>query len=192
MPCGKRAEMNFLSWISQRVKTLTASLLAILFLGSSIILGSCSGKIPVTLYFAKQDPDNIYLVTEVRSIPEPDNLYKAVVEELVKGPGDDNLYPTLPSNVRVISVTISGETAIVDFSREIITNFKEIPHSSTTETLAIYSIVNTLTEMEEIKKVRITVEGLESGEIEGIRVEDFWGHMGIYEEFFRNEEIIGE
>ena len=101
-----------------------------------------------------------------------------------------NLYPTIPSNVKVNSVKISDGTAVVDFSREIITNINEIPHSSTTETLAVYSIVNTLTEFEEIEKVKITVEGRDSGQIDGQYIEDFWGHIGIYEEFTRNEDII--
>ncbi|GAG84391.1 unnamed protein product, partial [marine sediment metagenome] len=78
----------------------------------------------------------------------------------------------------------------VDFSKEIITNFQEIPHSSTTEVLAIFSIVNTLTEFEEINKVKITIEGKDSGQVDGLYIEDFWGHVGIYEEFTRNEDII--
>ncbi|MDD3819288.1 MAG: GerMN domain-containing protein, partial [Actinomycetota bacterium] len=119
-----------------------------------------------------------------------DDLYKRVLEELIKGPESSELYPTLPSNVKVNSVKLSDGTAIVDFSKEIITNFEEIPHSSTTEMLAIFSIVNTLTEFEEIDKVKITIEGKESGQIDGLNIEDFWGHVGIHEEFSRNEEII--
>jgi len=107
-----------------------------------------------------------------------------------KGPESNNLYPTIPSNVEVNSVEISDSTATVDFSKEILTNFEEIPHSSTTETLAIYSIVNTLTEFEQINKIKITIEGKDSGEIDGLYIEDFWGHIGIYEEFTRNEDLI--
>ncbi|MCL5072262.1 MAG: GerMN domain-containing protein, partial [Actinobacteria bacterium] len=76
-------------------------------------------------------------------------------------------------------------------SKEIITS-EQIPHSSTTEILAIYSIVNTLTNFEEIKKVKITVDGKDSGQIDGLYIEDFWGHVGIYEAFVRNEEVIGK
>ena len=94
--------------------------------------------------------------------------------------------------MQVNSVILSDGTAIVDLSSEILTDFEEIPHSSLTETLAIFSIVNTLTEFEEIHKVKITIEGRDSGELEGLYIEDFWGHIGIYEEFERNEEIIGK
>jgi spore germination protein GerM len=98
----------------------------------------------------------------------------------------------LPSNTVVNSVKIENDLAIVDFSKEIITNTKDIPHSSTTEILALFSIVNTLTEFKEIKKVRITIEGKKSGQIEGLYIQDFWGHVGIYEDFTRNEEVIGK
>jgi len=140
--------------------------------------------------FAVYNDTEAYLVKETRVISVSKDLYKSVLEELIKGPESSELYPTIPSNVKVNSVKISDGTAIVDFSKEIITNFQEIPHSSTTEVLAIFSIVNTLTEFEEIKKVKITIEGKNSGEIDGLYIEDFWGHVGIYEEFSRNEEII--
>jgi germination protein M len=153
-----------------------------------LLLSSCTQSI--SLYFADYEENESYLVKEVRQIKPDDSLYKKAVEELIKGPESSDLYPTLPSDVKVNSVEISGDTAVVDFSKEIITNTDEIPHSSTTETLAIYSIVNTLTEFEEIDKVKITVEGRDSGQINGFYIEDFWGHLGIYEEFTRNEEII--
>ena len=165
-----------------------SSLLLTIIIFLLLSISSCTKTI--TLYFAEYTDNEAFLVKETRKITVNEEFPKNIVEELIKGPKSSDLYPTLPSNVKVNSVVISGETAIVDFSKEIITNFEEIPHSSTTETLAIYSIVNTLTEFEEIKKVKITVEGKESGEIEGLYVEDFWGHIGIYEEFTRNEDLI--
>ncbi len=164
------------------------SILLVLIVSFLLILSSCTQSI--SLYFAEYTETESYLVKETREIQTNGNLYKKVVEELIKGPESSNLYPTIPSNVRVNSVEISDGTATVDFSREIITNLDEIPHSSATEIMAIYSIVNTLTEFEEIDRVKITVEGKDSGQIDGFYIEDFWGHVGIYEEFTRNEEII--
>ena len=99
-------------------------------------------------------------------------------------------YPTIPSTVKVNSVTVADGLAIVDFSKEIITDTQEIPHSSTTEVLAIYSIVDTLTEFKEIQKVRITIEGKQKGLIDGLYIEDFWGQVGIYDDFSRNEQVL--
>lgn len=157
-----------------------------IFLISS--LTSCTRS--VSLYFAAQTETEAYLVKETREIPVSENFYENVLEELIKGPESSSLYPTVPSDVKVNSVKILDGTAIVDFSSEIITNVEEIPHSSTTEVLAIFSIVNTLTEFENIDTVKITIEGRESGQIEGLYIEDFWGHAGIHEEFTRDETII--
>ena len=169
-------------------KFLIISIISMLAIFLMISLTSCTRK--VSLYFAVSTDTDFYLTEEIREIPVSKELYKSVLEELIKGPENEQLSPTIPSNVKVNSVKISDSTATVDFSKEIITNFEEIPHSSTTEVLAIFSIVNTLTEFEEIKKVKITIEGKDSGQVDGLYIEDFWGHVGIYEEFTRNEDII--
>lgn len=155
-----------------------------------LALSSCTRQ--VTLYFAGYTESDAFLVAQERTVNFPGKDYQKIIAELIKGPEITSLFPTIPSDVEVYSVMLSGGTAIVDLSSEVLTNFEEIPHSSTSEELAIYSIVNTLTEFEEIEKVKITIEGRDSGELEGLYIEDFWGHIGIYEEFERNEGIIQE
>ncbi len=170
-------------------KLAIGCLTTILIFISIIFLCSCARTI--TLYFASIEDDQAYLVKESREVKDTGaGIYKTVIEELIKGPASDSLYPTVPPDSVVNSVSLSEGLAIVDFNIRIITNFEDIPHSSTTETLAIYSIVNTLTEFEEIEMVKITIEGKDSGEVDGIYVQDFWGHIGIYENFYRNIEII--
>ncbi|HAJ95166.1 MAG TPA: hypothetical protein DCP02_02920 [Actinobacteria bacterium] len=150
----------------------------------------CSCTKTVTLYFASIEDNQQYLTEEIRQVEDRGNIYKTAVEELIKGPLAEGLYPTVPSDTIVNSVIVSDGLATVDFNIRIINNFVEIPHSSITETLAVYSIVNTLTEFEDIERVKITIEGLSAGEVDGYMVEDFWGHIGIYEIFERNEKII--
>ena len=154
----------------------------------SIMFSSCTRS--VTIYFAYMEGEEFYLSPETREIDTSGDVYEEAIRQLIAGPQVKSLYSTIPSDTLVNSIKVSDSLAIVDFDIRIISNFQEIPHSSTTETLAIYSIVNTLTSFEEIEKVKITIEGQESGEVEGFFVEDFWGHIGIYEEFTRNEEII--
>ena len=164
-------------------------MITLLLLVSMAVLSSCTKT--VTLYFASLEDDQAYLVKETREVKNlEENIYKAIIEELIGGPTSQDLYPTIPPDSVVNSVKLTNGLAVVDFDLRIITNYEDIPHSSTTETLAIYSIVNTLTEFEEIEMVKITIEGKDSGEVEGIYVEDFWGHIGIYENFYRNTEII--
>ncbi|MBN1299563.1 MAG: GerMN domain-containing protein [Actinobacteria bacterium] len=156
----------------------------------SLFSGGCTPKEKVNVYFAKYEDNHEWLAPQTRTVAKDENFYKNVIWELIKGPSDGQYYPTLPSSVKINYVKIEGELAIADFSKEIITDNTEIPHSSTTESLAIFSIVDTLTEFEEINKVRITVDGKTEGQIEGLYIEDFWGHIGIYEDFYRNEEIL--
>jgi hypothetical protein len=150
----------------------------------------CTPKTNVKLYFAKYEDNLAYLVPEIRLVINDGDFYKRIVQEIAKGPSDKQAYPTIPSTVKVNSVTVVNGLAIVDFSKEIITDTQEIPHSSMTEVLAIYSIVDTLTEFKEIQKIRITIEGKQKGSIDGLYIEDFWGHVGIYDDFSRNEQVL--
>ena len=175
-----------------RIKKTLIYLVLLSALVASLSFYGCTPKVDVTIYFAKYSDNQAYLDPEIRKISKDANFYKTVIEELIKGPVNKELYPTIPSDTKVNYVIVSDNLATVDFSKEIITNAEQIPHSSTTEILAIYSIVNTLTNFEEIKKVKITVEGKDNGQIDGLYIEDFWGHIGIYETFGRDEETIGK
>jgi hypothetical protein len=170
--------------------TVTSCLLLTLFITIIALNVGCIPKIKVNLYFGKYEDNQAYLVAEEREIPNDANFYKNVVQEIIKGPVSEQLYPTIPSDTKVNSVKLENGLVVVDFSKEIITNTEEIPHSSTTEILAIFSIVDTLTEFKEIEKVRITIEGKQEGQIDGLYIEDFWGHVGIYEDFSRNEQVL--
>ncbi len=151
------------------------------------MIAGCA-KQEISLYFAKEIENSFYLVEESRHA-STDRIYKNSIQELIKGPKQESLVATLPETAKVNYVNIENHTAVVDFSEEIITG-QSIPHSSTTENLAIYSIVNTLTQFEEVEEVKITVNGKDSGTIDGMAIEDFWGHIGIAQKFERNEEII--
>jgi len=163
-------------------------LLAISLIFMALLLSACSAQ-NVGLYFAVESEGDFYLSAETRSIKPSPNIYQASLEQLVDGPKSSHLYATLPAGTRVIQVQVKDQLAIVDFSSDILTD-TSIPHSSTTEKLALYSIVNTLTQFEEISRVKITIEGKSSGTIDGSNIEDFWGHIGLYEEFSTNEGII--
>ena len=54
----------------------------------------------------------------------------------------------------------------------------------------VFKDMSTITEFEEINQVKIIIDAMESGTIDGRDIEDFWGHIGLYEKFERNEQII--
>ncbi len=162
----------------------------ILLISFLFLLSGCTQNIEIKAYFGSIEGEDVYLSAETRTIKDDAHKYKNAIKEVIKGPVSGDLYRTLPKSVKVHSVLIENDMAIVDLSKEILTDFTDITPSSTTETLAIFSIVNTITEFEEIKSVKILIDSMDSGTIEGRNIEDFWGHIGLYEKFERNEQIL--
>jgi hypothetical protein len=144
-------------------------------------------KVPIHLYFA--NADNTKLKLEVRYIPlseakkSVNNLASIIVKELIKGPGQgSDLKPTIPSGVQLRSpVSINAGIATVDFSKEFIDNH---PGGSTAEKLTIYSVVNSLTELKEIEKVKFTINGKTQ--------KDFKGSFQFDAPFPRSTSIISK
>ncbi|NLK87980.1 MAG: GerMN domain-containing protein [Clostridiaceae bacterium] len=134
---------------------------------SSIIIGEAEAskltdKTPLRLYFANED--NTKLKLEIRYVSSTDvkkstsNMATAVVNELIKGPSDETTFRrTVPAEARLREpVSISNNVATVDFSKE----FKS-KHSGgkDAEKMTIYSIVNSLTELDGIEKVKFLIDG---------------------------------
>ncbi len=134
---------------------------------SSIIIGEAEAskltdKTPIRLYFANKD--NTKLKLEIRYVDDPDakknlsNLASTVINELIKGPTDNATFlRTVPAEAKLRSpVSISGKVATVDMSKEFKTKH---PGGKDAEKMTIYSIVNSLTELEGIEKVKFTIDG---------------------------------
>jgi len=133
--------------------------------------------VEVTLYFSDSKAE--YLVPEKRKIPQTPSLARQVVIELIKGPENPNLYPTIPQETQVNEVYIADEIAYIDLSEEI---FKNHPGGSSGELMTVYSIVNTLTEIPPIKGVQILVGGNE--------MKSLVGHIDISMPLLRDEDWI--
>jgi germination protein M len=134
----------------------------------------------ITLYFA--DSQAMYVVPEKRTIfvnkdISDDQFYRIVLEELIKGPKTENLYKTIPEEVKVEYVEVEGDLLKVDFSQEMHTKHWG---GAAGEYMTVNSIVNTLTEFENIKRVMPTVDG------GPMSIE----HMVIEEPLTRDEDII--
>jgi len=133
--------------------------------------------VEVNLYFS--DSQAMYLVPEKRKIPQTPSLARQVVIELIKGPENPNLYPTIPKETQVNEVYIADDIVYIDLSEEI---FKNHPGGSSGELMTVYSIVNTLTEITPIRGVQILVEGNEK--------ESLVGHIDISMPLIRDENWI--
>lgn len=134
---------------------------------SSIIIGEAEAsrltdKTPIRLYFA--NADNTKLKLEIRYIDTAEakkstsNLASVIVRELIKGPSDETTFKrTIPAEAKLRTpVSISGKVATVDMSKEFRTKHKG---GKDAEKMTIYSIVNSLTELQDIEKVKFTIAG---------------------------------
>mgnify|MGYP003896448919 CR=1 FL=1 len=111
--------------------------------------------IDIALYFLSDDGKS--LVPEVRTIKkDSERLEELVVSELIKGPVQRGHVAVIPPNIKVLSVTSSNNIAFVDLSKEFLSIDKT---DSNKFTLMIYSIVNSLTELDGIDKVQFLIEG---------------------------------
>lgn len=110
----------------------------------------------VKLYFA--DAQAMYLKPEVRQVTvQGELLADVVVKELIKGPEEKGLQATIPGETKLISLKIADGVAYVNLSKEI-----QAKHwgGSTGEIMTVYSIVNTLADLNiGIEKVQLLVEG---------------------------------
>lgn len=109
----------------------------------------------VTLYFA--DKEAQYLIPEEREVKiggQP--LERVVVEELIKGPTNSELRPTIPEGTKLLSLEVKNGVAYVNFSRE----FKlRHPGGSAAEIMTLYSVVDSLAHLGTAKKVQFLLEG---------------------------------
>lgn len=126
-------------------------------------------KVPIHLYFAGEDNK---LKLEVRYIQVAEakkstsNLASTVVKELISGPGaEGGLKATMPEGTKLRApVSINAGVATVDLTKEFVDKH---PGGKEAEQLTIYSIVNSLTEIKDIQKVKFLVNGKTSKEYKG-------------------------
>lgn len=116
------------------------------------------------------DDSGMRLVEVEREILVDDTTdkYTAAVEALLDEPEDENLTRIFPKNAEIRSVRVSEELATVDFGGSITKNFVG---GSTGEEFLIGSVVNTLTNFPEIRRVKFLVDGQD--------IETLSGHMDL-------------
>lgn len=133
--------------------------------------------VEVNLYFS--DSQAMYLEPEKRKISQTPSLARQAVIELIKGPENSELYPTIPQGTQVNEVYIVDDIVYVGLSEEI---FKNHPGGSSGELMTVYSIVSTLTEIPPIVGVQILVEENEMNSLVG--------HIDISMPLLRDEDWI--
>ncbi len=131
--------------------------------------GELKDKTPYKLYFVneqgKLSPETRYINNaEVEKGTE--YLATVLVKELISGPAKGSLFQAaIPKETKVHSdVKIKDGVATVDLSKEFVEKHQG---GKKNEQLTLYSIVNTLTELKDVKSVQFRIDGKVKKEFKG-------------------------
>lgn len=111
-------------------------------------------KVVMTLYYADESGTNLLEAEKMVIFPKTKSREQLVIEQLIKGPELEGLYPTLSKDINLISATVRQGTCYLNFNAEFLNNSLNV-----SEYIPIYSIVNSLTELPNINKVQFSIEG---------------------------------
>lgn len=115
------------------------------------------------------DDQGLKLIAVKRTIKtDAAGKYAAAIKSLLTGTKQKGQTTIIPKQAKLKSVKVKGDTAYVDFSQDLVKHFTG---GSTGEEMLVGSVVNTLTEFPEIKKVQILIEGN--------KVETLGGHVDL-------------
>ena len=111
-------------------------------------------KTELKLYFA--DKTGTKLVAETREVVHNINtsMEQLVVEQLLAGPKEEGHLAVLPSECKVLSLSVTDNVCYINFDSA----FLKMEHP-VNEYLPIYAIVDSLAEMTNITRVQIMVNG---------------------------------
>ena len=117
-------------------------------------------KTIISLYFKNIETNS--LIAEAKAIDVKklyQDPYTYLINMLITGPESEKLESAIPEGTKVNSCTLKGNTVYVDLSKEFIDN---APSGITAESIIVYSIVNTLTELNEVSGIKILINGEEN------------------------------
>lgn len=132
----------------------------------------------IKLYFSDLKAEHLIAEAREITVSQKETMEMRIIKELIKGPVNPNLVKTIPLETKIRSVETKEGICFVNLSQEFKTR-----HSggSAGEIMTIYSIVNSLTELENVDKVQFLIEGQ--------KIEVFI-HMIFNELFIRDSELI--
>lgn len=111
----------------------------------------------VSLYFPTKETNELNPEARLIDIKEIiNNPYEKLVHLLIEGPKNDKNKKIMPENTKLNKSYLEGDCVVLDFSADIV--------SSNEKDNMIKSIVNTLTELTEVNRVKILVDGNENKE----------------------------
>lgn len=136
-------------------------------------------EVTLQLYFANADGTALVPVTRKVEYNTNVSLEKLVMEQLIQGPDTMDAYPTMNPETKLINVTVNDGTCYVNLDQTFLTQVYTVNSEVT-----IYSIVNSLVELDNVNKVQILING--ESEV------SFRESMNLNTTFGRNLDLVEE
>lgn len=149
---------------------LTALAVLLLLTVSGCVRANREGPV-YQVYFLSEEVDrDLVLVPEERTLPEGTDPVEGLLALLLEGPESEDLASPLPAGVTLRSWSLEDGVLTVDLSARYATL------SGVALTLADYSIVDTLCQLDDVEAVEITADGdnLAYRDHQRLTAEDAW------------------
>ena len=137
-------------------------------------------KVTIRLYFANESGDSLIPINRelVHNIDVSNiSMEKLIVEQLIAGPANDESYPTINPQTKLLGVTVKDGICYVNLDSSFLT-----PVNNVTSDVTIYSIANSLVELSNVNKVQISIDGKKD-----IKFRDKYNLTTIFE---RNLQLV--
>ena len=119
----------------------------------------------LTLYFSNADGTDLAVEERVVEVNANQTREKTILEQLIAGPVEKDCVGTIPAETKIRDVTTTNDgTCYVNLSEDFV-----LKHSGgeRAELLTVYSIVNSLCELDHVDKVQFLIEGKKLDEFKG-------------------------
>lgn len=133
------------------------------------------------LFFSNADASDLVVEDRVVEVNSNQPRERSILEQLIAGPQDPNNYATIPPETTIRDVTTTNDgICYVNLSQEFVTK-----HGGGTagEMITIYSIVNSLCELENVTSVQFLIEGE--------KLDVFKGHVDFSTPFQAIDSLMG-
>lgn len=134
----------------------------------------------ITLYYLGSDGRYLVSESQILVVEESEPIERYVIEELIRGPKNEAYRTLIPEGTEVLNVYTEKGTCYVDLSEAFLTGRSG---DSLTNRLAVYSIVNSITNLKNVERVQILVNG---------ETVERYGLMDISTPLVREERTIAD
>jgi germination protein M len=149
------------------------------FVSNPGLVVSDENSLQFVLYFADAEENCLRSISREVSKNTDASREQIVIEELIAGPTTGNFRSVMPEGTKVNSVSVADGLCYIDLSNDFLTG-----NSPVGMNLTVYSIVNSLAELNSVRKVQILIDG---NITEIIR-----DGVDLSQVFSRNLDIVGE